>query len=63
MKWVERRIEILKMWTWRRMAGVSQEDRLRNETLRRIGGKRSLSGIIQKVKMNWSGHKEKKWWE
>ena len=45
------------MWIWRKMEGVSWEDRITNEEmLKRVGEERSILDVIKKRKKNWIGH-------
>lgn len=53
----ERRIEALEMWIWRKMEGVSWDEKVRNEeVLKRIGEDRQILNKIKSRKMNWLGH-------
>lgn len=51
----EKRIEALVIWIWRKLAGLSLVDRLRNEVLTRMGEETAMLRTIRKRKRDWCG--------
>ena len=55
-----RRLDVVEMRCLRSMCGVTQRDRIRNETIRiRTGVTRGLSGRADQSVLRWYGHIEK----
>ena len=56
-KEMEKRIQAMEMWIWRRMMKISWTERQTNEeVLRRVGEDRSLKMVIRKRQMKFLGH-------
>ena len=49
-------LQTLEMWCWRRMENISWTDRVRNEVLQKVKGKRNILHKITRRMVLWIGH-------
>ncbi|KIH68674.1 hypothetical protein ANCDUO_00983 [Ancylostoma duodenale] len=59
-KKVERRLGVMEMKTVRWMAGITREDRLRNENIRERFGIATIADKLREIRLRWYGQKIRK---